>query len=282
MSILSAVQNGVTPAGVRMVIGAQEKLGKTTLCSMAPAPLLIPLEVGFAGVNMPKTPMLQYWEHVLALMKELTEGYKAGTVPYRTLCFDSATALERQIHDYILRLDPASQGGSKKTVTMESCHGGYGKGYTMANTQFDEFLKMCDVLAVGYGVNIVLTAHVFASKMMDPTSGEYDSWDLLLHSPKNNKTYGKREMLTQWADIIGFLYEPIFVSAAEGKSNMQRGMSQNKGRVLGLSRTPAYTAGNRYGMVGEIPIPGPPANGWNYLADALYKATNNTVDIYTR
>lgn len=280
MSIIQSIQTGVTPAGIRMVIGAQEKLGKTTLCSMAPQPLLIPVEVGFAGVNMAKTPMLQYWGHVLQLLEELTAGYAAGQVPYRTLCFDSATAIERMIHDYILRLDPASQGGKKKTVTMESCHGGYGKGYTMANMEFDKFLKACDILSVQFGVNIVLTAHVFSAKIMDPTSGEYDSWDLLLHSPKNNKTYGKREMITQWADVIGFLYEPIFVSAAEGKSNLSRGMSQNKGRVLGVSRTPAYIAGNRYGMTGEIPIPAPPANGWNYLAEAIYKTCG--IDIYTR
>ena len=186
----------------------------------------------------------------------------------------------RQIHDYIIRLDPQSQKGKAKNVTMESCHGGYGKGYTMANMEFDKFLKACDVLSVQFGVNIILTAHVFSAKIMDPTSGEYDCWDLLLHSPKNNKTYGKREMITQWADVIGFLYEPIFVSAAEGKSNLSRGMSQNKGRVLGVSRTPAYIAGNRYGMTGEIPIPGPPANGWNYFAEGLYKTCG--IDVYTR
>lgn len=280
MSILAHVQQGVTPAGIRMVIGAQEKLGKTTICSHAPAPLLVPLEVGFAGVSMPKTPMLQNFEHVLQLLDELIAGYKAGQVPYRTICFDSATALERQIHNYIIRLDPASANGTKKSVTMESCHGGYGKGYTMANTQFDQFLQRCDILSVYYGVNIILTAHVFSAKVQDPTSGEYDSWDLLLHSPKNNKTYGKREMLTQWADVVGFLYEPIYVTSSEGKSGMVKGVSQNKGRVLAVSRTPSYTAGNRYGMTGEIPIPGPPQNGWNYFADALYKTCG--IDVFTR
>lgn len=280
MSILEHVQQGVTPTGIRMVIGAQEKLGKTTLCSYAPNPLLVPLEVGFAGVNMPKVPMLQQYEHVIQLLDELIAGYQAGTVPYRTICFDSATALERHIHDYVIRLDPASANGKKKSVTMESCHGGYGKGYTMANTQFDEFLKRCDILAVYHGVNILLTAHVFSAKVMDPTSGEYDSWDLLLHSPKNNKTYGKREMLTQWADVIGFLYEPIYVSNSEGKGTMVKGVSQNKGRVLAVSRTPSYTAGNRYGMMGEIPIPAPPQNGWNYFADVLFKTCG--IDVYTR
>lgn len=280
MSILSYIQQGITPAGIRMVIGAQEKMGKTTLCSHSPAPLLIPLEVGFAGVAMHKVPMLQSFEHVSQLVDEILATCQAGQFPYRTICFDSMTALERQIHHHVLCLDPASANGTKKSVTIESAHGGYGKAYTMANSIFDQFLQKLDILAVQFGINIIMTCHVFSSKIQDPTSGEYDSWDLLLHSPKNNKTYGKREILTQWADVIGFLYEPIFVTSSEGKSGMVKGVSQNKGRVLAVSRTPAYTAGNRFGMVGEIPMPSPPNNGWNAFADQLYKTCG--IDVYTR
>ncbi len=280
MSILQCVQTGITPAGIRMVVAAQEKMGKTTLCSHAPWPLLIPLEVGFAGVNMPKTPMLQEFSHVLQLVDEITQMCQAGQFGYRTLCFDSATALERMIHDHVIKLDPASNNGTKKTITMETTHGGYGKGHTMANTFFSQFLQKLDILAVNFGLNILFTAHVFSAKIQDPTAGEYDSWDVLLHSPKNNKTYGKREILTQWADCIGFLYEPIYVTASEGKGGISKGVSQNKGRVLGVSRTPMYTAGNRYGMVGEIPMPSPPQNGWNAFADALYRTCG--INLYTQ
>ena len=277
-SILGSVTSGVSRAGLRVVIAAQEKMGKTTICSQAPAPLLIPLEVGYAGVNVAKTPMLESWEQLLQLMQEITTQAQRGQLPYRTLIFDSTTALERFIHDAIIRRDPSYRPGSKKVITMESAHGGYGKAYNLANEEFDTFLAMCDQLAVYGGINIVMTCHVFASKVMDPTSGEYDSWDLLLHSPKNAKTYGKRERITQWADIIGFLYEPVFVSKAEG---LTKAVSQNKGRVLGLSRTPGYTAGNRFGVIGEFPIPAPAAgNGWNVLAGALWQYAG--VDVYTR
>ncbi len=223
--------------------------------------------------------MLQTYEEVLNLLNEIMQAAQAGRFPYKTLIFDSATALERHIHDYVIRSDPAFRAGTKKTITMESAHGGYGKAYNLANTLLDDLLKILDQLAVFGKINIVLTCHVFSSKIVDPTVGEYDSWDLLLHSPKNQKTYGKREMITQWADVVGFLYEPIFLSQGE-KSAMARGISQNKGRVMGLSRTPSYTAGNRFGIVGEISIPGPPANGWNSFAEVLYKTSG--LDIYTR
>lgn len=277
MSILSQVTSGVSRVGVRAVIAAQEKMGKTTFIAGAPNVLLVPLEVGYAGVNVAKTPMIQSWEDLQTLIMEITANAQRGQFPYKTLALDSATALERHLHDYVLRQDPAYKPGSKKSATMESAHGGYGKAYNLANDYFNGFLQQMDALAVYAQLNILLTCHVFSSKVIDPTAGEYDSWDLLLHSPKNQKTYGKREMITQWADVVGFLYEPVFISQANEKA-MAKVSSQNKGRVMGLSRTPAYTAGNRYGLMGELPIP--PVQGWNHFAHALYQQTG--IDVYTR
>ena len=276
-SILSGISSGVTRTGLRILIAGQEKLGKTTLCSFAPGALLVPLEVGYAGVSVAKTQKLDTLPQVHALLDEVTTLAQRGQFPFKTLVFDSATALERMIHDAVIERDPLYKPGSKKVITMESCHGGYGKGYNLANEDLDALLVKLDNLAVYGGINIVMTCHVFSSKVMDPTAGEYDSWDLLLHSPKNQKTYGKRERLTQWADIIGFLYEPVYVSKTD---NLTKAMSQNKGRVLGLSRTPGYTAGNRFGIVGEVAIPAPPQNGWNALAHAVYNQTG--IDIFNR
>lgn len=276
-SILGGISTGVSRTGLRILIAGQEKLGKTTLCSFAPGALLVPLEVGFAGVSVAKTQRLETLAQVHALLDEITYHAQRGQFPFKTLVFDSATALERMIHDAVIERDPQFRPGSKKTITMESCHGGYGKGYNLANEDLDALLVKFDNLAVYGGLNIVLTCHVFSSKVMDPTAGEYDSWDLLLHSPKNQKTYGKRERMTQWADIIGFLYEPVYVSKTD---NLTKAMSQNKGRVLGLSRTPGYTAGNRFGIVGEVAIPAPPQNGWNALAHAVYAQTG--IDIFNR
>ena len=279
MSILNTVNNTRQTGGLRVVIAGQEKMGKTTMTTDAPGALLVPCEVGFAGVSVPKTAMLQSFSQVQQLVQEVMTEAQAGRFPFKSLVFDSVTAIERMVHDHVLQLDPAYKADSKKTVTMESAHGGYGRAYTLANSVFQQFLAQLDQLAVYGGINIIFTAHVFASKVSDPTAGEYDSWDLLLHSPKNQKTYGKREILTQWADVIGFIYEPVYLTTAE-KSTMTRAVSQNKGRVLAISRTPSYTAGNRFGIVGELPLAAPPANAWNNFADALYKACG--IDLFTR
>jgi len=275
MSMLSQVSTGATRQGIRMLIAGVEKVGKTTFACDAPNALLIPMEIGYAGVTVDKVPMVQSFEAVNQLMNEITTLAQQGQFPYKSVVFDSATALERDIHEAVLKSDPAYTVGNRKAVTMESALGGYGKAYTFANELFNNFLKQCDQLAVYGGINIILTCHVFAAKLIDPASGEYDSWDLQLHSPKNQKTYGKREIITQWADVIGFLHEPMYISKGD---NVSKGVSANKGRVLGLSRTPSYVAGNRYGVEGEVTIP--KENGWNNFAHALYQSCG--IDIYKR
>lgn len=275
MPILDHITSQPTVQGVRMVVAGIEKVGKTTFCASAPSPVLVPLEIGYSGVQVAKTPMLQRYGDTEAFLGEVMQACQQGRFPYRTIIFDSATALERQIHEAVIESDPGFAKGNRKAITMESALGGYGRAYTYANERFDTFLKWCDVLAVQCGINIVFTCHVFAAKIVDPTQGEYDSWDLLLHSPKNQKTYGKREIITQWADVVGFLYEPMYITKAD---NVAKGVSANKGRMMGLSRTPSYVAGNRFGVEGEIQIP--KQGGWNYFAHAVYQSCG--ADFYNR
>lgn len=276
MSILSTITSGIDHSeGVRIVLAGQEKIGKTTLATDAPNALLVPLEVGYKSITIPKTRMIQTYQDFEILIGEIFQMCQTGNFPFKTLVFDSATALERMIHQSIIELDPAYSKKNQRAVTMESALGGYGKAYTFANEKFMNLLNACDQLAVTYGINIIFTCHVFAAKLMDPLNGEYDSWDLLLHSPKNQKTYGKRELITQWADIIGFLHEPMFVTKGD---NISKGVSAQKGRMLALSRTPSYVAGNRFNIVGEVPIPA--TDGWNHLANALYQSTG--MDTFNR
>lgn len=276
-SILDQVTAGRPTQGQRIVIAGQEKMGKTSLACDAPRPLLVQLEVGGAAVKVPKTPFLTQWSQVMGLLYEIRSRCQAGTFESKTLVWDTATALERMIHEQTIADD------NKGRQSMETAHGGYGKAYAYANGLFDEFTKLCDELSIFAGINHVFTCHVFAAKQIDPAFGEYDQWDLLLHSPKNNRTYGKREMLTQWADLVGFLHEPMFITKGEGEQ-LQRGQTKGFGRVLGVSRTPGYVAGNRYGLTGECPIPDPTRNkfgsSWNVLADAIYNAVG--IDLYNR
>lgn len=278
MSILASVTNTPARQGIRAIFAGVEGIGKTTFVSGAPRVLMVPLESGIpAGLTVNRTPQLLAYAHVIQLLDEIIGQIQAGQFPYHTLVIDSATALERLIHDATLRTDPLYVDGNKKGLIMDNALGGYGKAYNYSNGLFDAFLQRCDLLALTYGINIILTCHVFASKMVDPTAGEYSQWDLLLHSPKNEKTYGKREMITQWADLVGFIHEPVFVVEGE-KGKMSKAISENKGRILACNRTTSYVAKNRYQLTETVSLP--TVGGWNHLAQAIHKATG--LDYFNR
>lgn len=281
MSFLASANNAVVQYGQRVVIAAQEKLGKTTLSTNAPRSLLFPCEIGFASVRTPKTNPLSTWADVQAATDEVIAGLKTGRFPYQTIVFDSATAAERFCHEDVIQSDPKYSQRAKKNetaLTMESAHGGYGKAYLLANEKWQDWLAKLDQIAIYGRVNVVLTCHVFPSKVIDPTAGEFQQWDLLLHSPKDDRKYGKRELTSQWPDLLGFLHDPIFVMKAGEGERMNRAVSANQGRVLAVDRTPAYVAGNRYGLTGVIPIPA--IGGWNAIAQAVY--SNTGIDVFNR
>lgn len=280
MSILSTVTSGPPKCGQRIVITGVEGVGKTTLACNSPSSLLIPLEQGFQAVTTARLPnKLESWGQVEQVCDELRQQAQAGKIAKgSSVVFDTATALERLIHMETLARDtPANRQALGKTHSMETAHGGYGKAYPIANSLFESFLHRMDELANYGGINVIITCHVFAVKVVDPSVGEYDSWELLLHSPKNNKTYGKRELLTQWADGIFFLHEPLFIQSKEGE-RVAIGISKGQGRVLETDRSPAWTAKNRYGL--KAPIQIPQKNGWNALAKAIHDASG--IDVYNR
>lgn len=287
-SALDSIETGTRKVGVRAVISGVEKAGKTTIACGAPGALLIPLEMGFGSIAVAKTKQIEAFDELLATIDDIKGRAQKGNFPFRSIILDSATATEQRIHEKTIASDKDFKPGNPKGVTMEAALGGYGKAYGYANEQFGKLLSALDELAFYGGINIIFTAHVFASKMIDPAFGEYDAWDLLLHSPKNNKNYGKREMLTQWADLIAFVHMPMFITKGD---QIQQATSTTNARVAGVERQPSYVAGNRFGIVGTIPIPtapqGTPSNliaghSWNQIANAVHVATGGQVDLFNR
>lgn len=278
MSFLDQVVSAAPSYGQKILISGVEGVGKTSLGCGAPSSLLIPLEGGFTNIKTPRLPnVLTTWAQVEGVCLEIIAKAKAGQFPAKSIVWDSATALERIIHTETLNMDtPASRKALGTTHSMETAHGGYGKAYPIANELFAKWLRYQDELAMYGKINIIVTCHVFVVRVADPDAGEYDTFELLMHSPKNAKSYGKREMITQWADGIFFLHEKIFVSKTEGEK-VSRGISKGEGRVLEFERSPAWTAKNRYGLTGSTSIP---PDGWNNLADAIFKSSG--IDLYNR
>jgi energy-coupling factor transporter ATP-binding protein EcfA2 len=280
MSFLKNVVNDESQEGQLIVICGMEGIGKTTLVCGAPNALFVPLESG-GKISIPhiKSPEFGWkWTDVDNLCTEILTQAEAKKIPEGTsIIWDSATALERIIHAETLNRDTAeSKAKLKAGHSMDTAHGGYGKAYTIANDIFSQWLLYQNYLTKTFNINVICTCHSFTVKMIDPSAGEYDSYDLLLHSPKNSKTYGKRELLMQAADMVGFLHEPITVYKAEGEK-LARGIT-NKQRLLEIERSPAWAAKNRYHLHDAIVIP--EENGWNVVSDAIYNGCG--IDLFNR
>lgn len=281
MSYLSQIVTGAArQTGQRIVISGIEGVGKTTLATGAARSLLVPLEAGHGTVTTARLPnVLTSWGEIENFVSETIASAKAGKFPYQSIVWDTATALERLAQEETLRVDTAGQKKFGKGHNMATAHDGYGKAYLVARSYFSQWLGWLDQLSLYGGINNIVTCHVFAATISDPSQGDYQSFDLLLHAPKDQKNYGARELLTQWADCVAFLHSPIIVMKNEGDKH-SRGISSNQGRVLAVDRAPAYTAKNRYGLHESISIPAPPACGWNNFADAVFKSC--AIDLFNR
>lgn len=281
MSYLNqVVSGGQSTEGHKIIISSMEGIGKTTLACQAPNSLLVPLENGYKSITTARLPnTLQQWNEVESFLKEFTLAAQRGLVKKGTsLVWDSVTALERIINaETLYRDEEKNKRALGKAHSMETSHGGYGKAYAISRDLFGVWLDYNSQLAQYASVNIIVTCHAFVTRVMDPSAGEYDTFDLLLHSPKNNKTYGNREYLTQWADLIGFLHKPMYVSKNKDEK-ISRGVDANQGRVFEVERSPAWVAKNRYDLTTAIQIP--KNDGWNHIADAIYKSKG--YDLYNR
>ena len=259
--------------GIRMVVYAQEKMGKTTFATAAPDAVLIPLEQGYADVDTSKVlvaPMVKTLPELYAQLQDIYKRCADGTFPKKSVVFDSVTALERIIYASITEAE-----ADPKHKTMNAAMGGYGKAYDYAMGLFTGILDGLDHIVTYHGINVIFTAHAFSAKHIDPSAGEFDIWDILLHSPKNSKTYGFREVFTQWVDICGFMHDNIIATEQNG---IQAAAKVGEERAMSLTRAPAYVAGNRFKMTGDLVIP--LEGGWNVFANALYAATNERINVY--
>jgi energy-coupling factor transporter ATP-binding protein EcfA2 len=269
MSYLAKAVNRKLAKGIRTVIYGSEGSGKTTLATSAASSILLPTEDGWVGLDKESDivvlPTIATYEDILGIIRELAVLLQSdpANFPFKNIIIDSATALERLIHDYTLRSDPKYATGVK--LTMESAHGGYGASYSFANDIFTKLLGSFDWF-VAKGINVTITCHAMAITEKDTIAGdEYTTMDCALHSPKNGKSTGKREIIKQWCDILGYLHTPIYVTGKEG--GFKTAMSASSDKVLGLHGNPKYAAKNRFSV--QEPLIIPKDNGWLALMGAV-------------
>lgn len=268
LSSISKTKHATPP---RIVIFGPEKVGKSTFFAggtvngqpqeSAPKPIFIRTEDGLNGLDVDAFPLSESYVQVREALTALaTEKHD-----FKTVVIDSADWLERLIHQYTIESCSMDVRGTK---TMETAHGGYGKAYAVALSYWREVLMGLDYLNKNHGMIVGVICHSTVVTVNDPFLPEpIDKWETKLHKP--NKGTGARDLLSEWADVIGFAQRETFVSrktTADGKQVARGSAPVGMSNKLHLVGSPGVVAGNRYSLPPTIDL------SWTAFSDALSAA----------
>lgn len=230
---LDSIFSGSIDRPPRIIITGEEKVGKTTFATSAPNTILIQIkgEEGADGINCAKFPVIEELGDLRSALESLCgDGHE-----FETLVIDSISALEPLIHRHICQRD------NKKNIEEF----GYGKGYNLAEIEFQNIIEALDYLRNSKNMAIIIIGHSKITNFSDPAGDSYTKYELDCH---------KAIMATvqRWADCLLFAKFKTISKTVDGKFNTKEKKSIAAERVLYTQTTGAFPAGGR-GVFGNLP-----------------------------
>jgi len=223
------ITRGRRHAAVRGTLYGIEGIGKTTLATQFPAPLVLDTEDGTNHLDVARAS-IHDWKTLTLALTELAVNAQG----YKTIIIDSADWAERLLIEWLLKTS------GKKSIEEF----GFGKGYTMLAEHWTRFLASCDVL-IGQGVHVVFVAHSSVKRTSPPDQTDgYDRYELKL-------TKQVSPLLREWCDLLLFCnYKTKLVEGSDGRLKATGG----KDRVMHAEHSAAWDAKNRFGLPAEMPM----------------------------
>jgi hypothetical protein len=234
MNILASILTGARPGPRRMLVYGTAGIGKTTIATCAPSPIVIQTEDGCNEIDCHKFPVAQSCDAVMQSIAALYQEEHA----YRTIVIDSLDWLERLIH--------AKVCAARQVATIEDIP--YGRGYAFALQHWRDVLDGLTALREQKGMTVILIAHAKIERFENPETEPYDRY-----VPRLYKT--ATAMVTEWCDEVLFATYKVFTKATEEGFNQKRVQGLGSGeRVLRTTERPSHLAKNRLGLPDEMPL----------------------------
>jgi len=249
MSLLSQIKVGTDHKPPRLVIYGVHGIGKSSIASGAPNPIMIDVEGGADEIGVPRFPVavgfLDIQDQIIALIQEDHD--------YQTLVIDSADWAEK-----LIWAKTAERMGVRDVSEVP-----YGRGYMEALVDWRFLLQGLDTLRDQRGMSIIMLAHSEVKRFDDPSSDGYDRHQIALHK-------GASALVQEWADAVLFYGWQVLVKQSDAGFNRKVAKGRGNGaRLLHTEERPSALAKNRYGMPERIDMPDAPAECWNALATHL-------------
>lgn len=220
------IQKGKIAKPVHAVIYGTEGIGKTTIASKFPRPLIIDAEGGSFNLEVDRVTPKSYLE-VLTVITEL----KQSSQGYQTLVIDTADWLEKMLTEHICI--------TNKMASIETMS--YGKGWVMVAELWKKLLDEVNLLSEKQNMHILFLAHSMIRHVDPPDAPGYDRYELKLSKQGNG-------ILKEWPDLLLFAtYELFKVKQADGKEKVGGGR-----RIMFASHHPTFDAKNRFGLPDQM------------------------------
>ena len=221
------IKKGKIIRAQRVVFYGNEGVGKTTMASQMPDPLIIDTEGGSAQLDVPRIDDINSWDELVSTVREIakTEGI------CKTLVIDTADWAERLATEKVMK--------SNQVKSIEDVP--YGRGYVYLAQEFSALLDACDEV-IAAGIHVVFTAHAKTRKVELPEEqGAYDRWEMKLSKQVS-------PLLKEWCDLLLFMNFKIYVITMENNATKGKGGK----RVMYTAHHPCWDAKNRHGLPEEL------------------------------
>lgn len=209
-------------------------IGKTTFAASAPNPVFIRTEDGLGNLEVDAFPVATSFDDV---MEALRAVYGAEQGRFNWLVIDSLSALEPLVWDAVAKAE-----GKPNVEAL-----GFGKGYVLALSYWQQVLTALAALATDKGIGSILIAHTDIVRYESPEVDAYDRAAIKLHKRAFQLMYER-------CDVIGYASQKIHIRK-DGEGFKERKMGVGDGqRLLHLSEKPAFVAKNRYSLPESLPF----------------------------
>jgi len=223
----------------KIVIYGPPKTGKSTLAGSVKKGLMIPTEDRVAHIECHKTPVVQEYSEIMEVFDFLLKNEKHA---YKRVVIDSLDWLEPILHKHI-----CTTKGLKSLTDDHTKETAFQKGLKyLAVEGWKTFLYNCDVLRDN-GFDVIIVAHSHNITVNPPDTDSYDK--AVMKIDKNALS-----IVEEWADIIGYYTQEIFVKKDDQGINKKGKALTTKKRILHMSgNNPSMINGNSFGL-GDVEV----------------------------
>ncbi len=230
-----AIIKGKIKKPFNVVLFGTPGIGKSTWAASAPAPIFLGAEEN-DELEVDRFPYALTFDDFIKQLTSLVADPKG----YKTVVVDTLDSVEKLLHTKILNSDP------KKTGSMMSAFGGYGKAYEKAESEMIVVRSLLKALRDKHGLNVILLAHAMKAKATDTILGlEYDTYEIAV----NKKA---QAVFVDWVSAVLFAN---YVATKKENDNSDRVFAMSHGqRIVYTEKRPGHLGKNRYELPYEMDL----------------------------